>query len=88
MEWLNWSLHYSVTKTSTSSRSGREGPFSSQAEADAAAASAKDSAESDLRAEAQGMVDRAIATAKSQLASIDFRFEETVIPVGFELFTR
>lgn len=82
----SWSLHYSVTKTSTSSRSGREGPFSSQAEADAAAASAKASAESDLRAEAQGMVDRAIATAKSQLASIDFRFEETVIPVGFEFY--
>ena len=82
----SWSLHYSVTKTSTSSRSGREGPFSSQAEADAAAASAKASAESDLRAEAQGMVDRAIATAKSQLASIDFRFEETMIPVGFEFY--
>lgn len=78
------SLHYSVTKTSTSSRSGSEGPYSSQAEADAAAASAKARAESELRAEAQGMVDRAIAAAKSQLASIEFRFDETVIPVGFE----
>ena len=82
----NWSLHYAVTKTSASSRSGSEGPYPSQAEADAAAASAKARAESDLRAEAQGMVDQAIATVKSQLASIDFRFEETVIPVGFEFF--
>lgn len=82
----SWSLHYSVTKTSTSSRSGSEGPYSSQAEADAAAASAKASAESELRAEAQGMVDRAIAAAKSQLASINFRFDETVIPVGFEFY--
>ena len=82
----SWSLHYSVTKTSTSSRRGSEGPYSSQAEADAAAASAKASAESELRAEAQGMVDRAIAAAKSQLASINFRFDETVIPVGFEFY--
>ena len=82
----SWSLHYSVTKTSTSSRSGSEGPYSSQAEADAAAASAKARAESELRAEAQGMVDRAIAAAKSQLASIKFRFDETVIPVGFEFY--
>lgn len=82
----SWSLHYSVTKTSTSSRSGSEGPYSSQAEADAAAASAKASAEAQLRTEAQGMVDRAIAAAKSQLASIEFRFDETVIPVGFEFY--
>lgn len=82
----SWSLHYSVTKTSTSSRSGSEGPYSSQAEADAAAASAKASAEAQLRAEAQGMVDRAIAAAKDELSSIDFRFDETVIPVGFEFY--
>lgn len=82
----SWSLHYSVTKTSTSSLSGSEGPYSSQAEADAAAASAKASAEAQLRAEAQGMVDRAIATAKSELASIDFRFDETVVPLGFEFY--
>lgn len=82
----SWSLHYSVTKTSTSSLSGSEGPYSSQAEADAAAASAKASAEAQLRAEAQGMVDRAIAAAKSELASIDFRFDETVVPVGFEFY--
>lgn len=81
----SWSLHYSVTKTSTSSLSGSEGPYSSQAEADAAAASAKASADAQLRAEAQGMVDRAIAAAKSQLARIKFRFDETVIPVGFEI---
>lgn len=82
----SWSLHYSVTKTSTSSLSGSEGPYSSQAEADAAAASAKASAEAQLRAEAQGMVDRAIAAAKSELASIDFSFDETVVPVGFEFY--
>ena len=32
------------------------------------------------------MVDRAIAAAKSELSSIDFRFDETVVPVGFEFY--
>ena len=32
------------------------------------------------------MVDRAIAAAKSELVSIDFRFDETVVPVGFEFY--
>lgn len=82
----SWSLHYSVTKTSTSSLSGSEGPYSSQAEADAAAASAKASAEAQLRAEAQGMVDWAIVAAKSELSSIDFRFDEMIVPVGFEFY--
>lgn len=82
----SWSLHYSVTKTSTSSLSGSEGPYASQAEADAAAASAKASAEAQLRAEAQNMVNQAIAAAKSQLATIDFRFDEITVPVGFEFY--
>lgn len=58
----------------------------SQAEADAAAASAQRAAESQLRAEAQGMVDRAIAVAKAQLATLDFRFDETAVPYGFEFW--
>ena len=31
-------------------------------------------------------MDRAIAAAKSELVSIDFRFDETVVPVGFEFY--
>lgn len=46
----------------------------SQAEADAAAASAQRAAESQLRAEAQGMVDRAIAVAKAQLCGYYWKF--------------
>ncbi|MCM1441567.1 MAG: hypothetical protein NC131_20525, partial [Roseburia sp.] len=81
-----WSLHYSVSKTS-GTRSGSVGPYSSQAEADAAADSARESAINELRGEAQRMVDNAINTAKQQLASLQFRFEETTIPYGFESYT-
>lgn len=38
---VTWSVHYEVTKTSTTTLSGQEGPYSSQAEADAAAEAAK-----------------------------------------------
>ena len=82
----SWRLRYEVSKTSVTSLSGREGPYKSQAEADAAAASAQSAAESQLRAEAQGMVDRAIAAAKEQLATLNFRFDETVVPYGFEFW--
>lgn len=37
--------------------------------------------------EAQRMVDAAIASARQQLANLQFRFEETGIPYGFEAFT-
>ena len=82
----SWRLRYEVSKTSVTSLSGREGRYKSQAEADAAAASAQSAAESQLRAEAQGMVDRAIAAAKEQLATLNFRFDETVVPYGFEFW--
>jgi len=59
----SWSLHYAVTKT-TGSKSGRVGPYTSQDAADSAADSARDAAISDLKAEAQRMVDNAIASAK------------------------
>ena len=39
-----WTVHYEVSKTSTSTISGQEGPFTSQAEADAAAEAAKNAA--------------------------------------------
>lgn len=39
-----WTVHYEVSKTSTSTLSGQEGPFASQAEADAAAEAAKNAA--------------------------------------------
>ena len=81
----SWSLHYAVTKT-TGSKSGRVGPYTSQDAADSAADSARDSAISDLKAEAQRMVDNAIASAKAELASISFRYQETNVPYGFTMY--
>ena len=81
----SWSLHYAVTKT-TGSKSGRVGPYTSQDAADSAADSARDSAISDLKAEAQRMVDNAIASAKAELASISFRYQETNVPYGFAMY--
>ena len=81
----SWSLHYAVTKT-TGSKSGRVGPYTSQDAADSAADSARDSAISDLKEEAQRMVDNAIASAKAELASISFRYQETNVPYGFTMY--
>ena len=81
----SWSLHYAVSKT-TGSKSGRVGPYTSQDAADSAADNARDSAISDLKAEAQRMVDNAIASAKAELASISFRYQETNVPYGFTMY--
>ena len=83
---VNWTVHYEVRKTSTTTLSGQEGPYSSQAEADAAAEAAKNAAISQLQNEAQGMVDAAIAAARAELASIRFSYDEVEIPYGFEEF--
>ena len=79
-----WTVHYEVSKTSTSTLSGQEGPFTSQAEADAAAEAAKNAAIGKLQNEAQGMVDAAIAAARAQLANITFAYDEITIPHGFD----
>ena len=79
-----WTAHYEVSKTSTSTLSGQEGPFASQAEADAAAEAAKNAAIGQLQNEAQGMVDAAIASARAQLANITFSYDEITIPHGFD----
>ena len=79
-----WTVHYEVSKTSTSTLSGQEGPFTSQAEADAAAEAAKNAAIGKLQNEAQGMVDAAIASARAQLANITFSYDEITIPHGFD----
>ncbi len=79
-----WTVHYEVSKTSTSTLSGQEGPFTSQAEADAAAEAAKNAAIGQLQNEAQGMVDAAIAAARAQLANITFSYDEVTIPHGFD----
>ena len=79
-----WTVHYEVSKTSTSTLSGQEGPFASQAEADAAAEAAKNAAIGQLQNEAQGMVDAAIASARAQLANITFSYDEVTIPHGFD----
>ena len=83
---VSWTVHYEVSKTSTTTLSGQEGPFSSQAEADAAAEAAKNAAISQLKTEAQGMVDAAIAAARAELATIRFSYDEVEIPYGFEEF--
>ena len=79
-----WTVHFEVSKTSTSTLSGQEGPFASQAEADAAAEAAKNAAIGQLQNEAQGMVDAAIASARAQLANITFSYDEITIPHGFD----
>ena len=79
-----WTVHYEVSKTSTSTISGQEGPFTSQAEADAAAETAKNAAIGQLQNEAQSMVDAAIASARAQLANITFSYDEVTIPHGFD----
>ena len=79
-----WTVHYEVSKTSTGTLSGQEGPFTSQAEADAAAEAAKNAAINQLKNEAQGMVDAAIASARAQLANITFSYDEITIPHGFD----
>ena len=79
-----WTVHYEVSKTSTSTLSGQEGPFTSQAEADAAAEAAKNAAIGQLQNEAQDMVDAAIASARAQLANITFSYDEITIPHGFD----
>ena len=79
-----WTVHYEVSKTSTSTLSGQEGPFASQAEADAAAEAAKNAAIGQLQNEAQGMVDAAIAAARAKLANVTFAYDEITIPHGFD----
>lgn len=77
----SWSLHYAVTKTS-GTRNGQVGPFTTQEAADAAANSARDAAIAELQGEAQNAVNNAIAAAKAQLGSIQFRYEEITVPYG------
>lgn len=79
-----WTLHYEVTKTSTTTLSGKEGPYNTQEEANAAAEAAKNNAIAQLQNEAQAMVDAAIAEAKDQLAEITIDYEETTVPHGFD----
>lgn len=81
-----WTVHYEVTKTSTTSLSGQEGPYASQEEANAAAESAKNNAIDQLKNEAQNAVNAAIAAARSELASIVFQYDEIDVPYGFEEF--
>lgn len=78
----SWTLHYAVTKTS-GTRNGQVGPFTTQEAADAAANSARDAAIAELQGEAQNAVNNAIAAAKAQLGSIQFRYEEITVPYGF-----
>ena len=78
----SWSLHYAVTKTS-GTRNGRVGPYTSQEAANEAANSARDAAIAELQVEAQNAVNNAIAAAKAQLGSIQFRYEEITVPYGF-----
>ena len=81
----SWSLHYSVTKTS-GTRNGQVGPFTTQEAADEAANSARDAAIAELQAEAQNTVNAAVNSAKTQLGSLQFRYEEISVPYGFEKY--
>ena len=81
----SWSLRYAVTKTS-GTRNGRVGPYTSQEAADEAANSARDAAIAELQAEAQNAVNAAVNSAKTQLGSLQFRYEEISVPLGFEKY--
>ncbi len=81
----SWSLHYAVTKTS-GTRNGRVGPYTSQEAANEAANSARDAAIAELQAEAQNAVNAAVNSAKTQLGSLQFRYEEISVPYGFEKY--
>ena len=81
----SWSLHYAVTKTS-GTRNGQVGPFTTQEAADAAANSARDAAIAELQGEAQNAVNAAVNSAKTQLGSLQFRYEEIAVPYGFEKY--
>ena len=81
----SWSLYYAVTKTS-GTRDGRVGPYTSQEAADEAANSARDAALAELQAEAQNAVNAAVNSAKTQLGSLQFRYEEISVPYGFEKY--
>ena len=79
-----WTLHYEVSKTSTTQLSGKEGPYDTQEAANAAAEAAKNNAIAQLQNEAQAMVDAAIAAAKAQLAQFTIEYDETGVPHGFD----
>lgn len=81
----SWSVHYTVSKT-VDGRSGSVGPYTTKEAADAAANSERDSAVAAIQAEAQSAVNNAIASAQSQLASLQFRYDEVTIPYGFESY--
>ena len=82
----SWTLHYSVSKTSSTTMSGHEGPYKTQAEADAAAEAAKEAAIAQLQDEAQEMVDEAMEQARKELSSLQFTYVETGIPHGFDAY--
>lgn len=79
-----WTLHYEVTKTSTTQLSGKEGPYNSQEEANAAAEAAKNNAINQLKNEAQNAVNAALSAARAQLANFGFTWQETTVPHGFD----
>lgn len=79
-----WTLHYEVTKTSTTQLSGKEGPYNSQEEANAAAEAAKNNAINQLKNEAQNAVNAALSAARAQLANFGFIWQETTVPHGFD----
>lgn len=83
----SWTLRYAVSKTADECFAGNEGPYKTQAEADAVAQAAKAAATAQLQADAQEMVDEALELARNELASLQFNFIETGIPHGFEAYT-
>ena len=74
------------TSKTVDGRSGSVGPYTTKEAADAAANSERDSAVAAIQAEAQSAVNNAIASAQSQLASLQFRYDEVTIPYGFESY--
>lgn len=84
----SWTLKYSVSKTVSSNEKVKAGPCTSQAEADAQAQAAKKEKEASMKADAEKQVANAIASAKSQLDKLQFKYYEANVPYGFEFDTQ
>ena len=83
----SWTLHYEIGKASATTKSGKVGPYPTQAEADAAAEAAKNEALQQLKNEAQGSVSASIEKAKKELATLEFMMDETQLPHGYTMNT-
>lgn len=93
---VKFKVTYNVTKSATASETfnGKVGPFSSQAEVEAAKQEAIQNAQNTMGSylqqnaqnDAQNQVDNAIAAAKAELQTLQFTYKETSVPYGYDAY--